>query len=137
VAGSRGVPWSSSLLQVLPFRGKRGESTRRIHKQFGIASADPIATQDFTGQEVTRPLGLKSLIIVVVHTVETFFSVMPFYPYPTLLTLGITPGIVHYGGGPDMDELRDGKMVEVRPPPLRHLLLLPLLLLLPRFCYRY
>jgi hypothetical protein len=26
---------------------------------------------------------------------------------------GVTPGVVHHGGGPDMDELRDGEMIEV------------------------
>jgi hypothetical protein len=31
---------------------------------------------------------------------------------------GVTPGIVHHGGGPDMDELRDGEMLEVRALPL-------------------
>jgi hypothetical protein len=28
-------------------------------------------------------------------------------------TRGVTPGVIHHGGGPDMDELRDGEMVEV------------------------
>jgi hypothetical protein len=31
---------------------------------------------------------------------------------------GVTPGVSHYGGGPDMDELRDGKIDEVRLLPL-------------------
>jgi hypothetical protein len=31
---------------------------------------------------------------------------------------GVTPGVVHFGGGPDMDELRDGEMIEVRLPSL-------------------
>jgi hypothetical protein len=31
---------------------------------------------------------------------------------------GVTPGVVHHGGGPDMDELRDGEINEVRLLPL-------------------